>query len=123
MKDTEVEAVVGSAGIAVEGGGGWKFATLASPESRLPDPKTLPMPSVAFFSYPKSGYCDYEGWAFLPTSVMALHLLRKTEVRTQMEQRYASSVRLLNSRQMRVVGRHAHFRPLLCYPMTAAPLS
>ena len=122
MKDTEVEAMIAPAGITVEGGGGWKFATLASPESRLPAPKILPMPSVAFFSYPKSGYCDYERWAFLPTSVMALHLLRKTELRTQME-RYASSVRLLTSRQMRVVGRHAHFRPLLCYPLPVAPLS
>jgi|SRR5215211_2071698 len=123
MNNTEVEAMIAPASIAVEGGGDWKFATLASPESRLPAPKILPMPSVAFFSYPKSGYCDYEGSAFLPTSVMTLHLLRKTEVRTQMEQRYASSVRFLNSRQMRVVGSHAHFRPLLCYPMTAAPLS
>ena len=123
MKDTEVEAMIAPAGITVEGDGVWKFATLASPESRLPAPKILPMPSVAFFSYPKSGYCDYERWAFLPTSVMALHLLRKTEVRTQMEQRYASSVRLVSSCQMRVVRRHAHFRPLLCYPLPAAPLS
>jgi hypothetical protein len=122
MKNTELVAMLAPASIAVEGGGGWKFAPLASPESRLPAPKILPMPSVAFFSYPKAGYCDYERWAFLPTSVMALQLLRKTEVRTQME-RYASSVRLVTSRQMRVVGRHAHFRPLLCYPLPAAPLS
>ena len=58
MKNTEVDAMLAPAGIAVEGGGGWKFATLASPERRLPAPKILPMPSVAFFSYPKSGYCD-----------------------------------------------------------------
>jgi hypothetical protein len=122
MKNTELDAMLAPASIAVEGGGGWKFTPLACPESRLPAPQILSMPSVAFFSYPKSGYCDYERWAFLPTSVMALHLLRKTEVRTQMK-RYASSVRLLTSRQMRVVGRHAHFRPLLCYPMPAAPLS
>ena len=93
MKNTEVDAMLAPASITVEGGGGWKFATLATPESRLPVPKILPMPSVAFFSYPKSGDCDYERWAFLPTSVM------------------------------RVVRRHAHFRPLLCYPMPAAPLS
>ena len=122
MKNTEVDARLAPASIAVEGGGGWKFATLASPESRLPAPKILPIPSADFFSYPKSGYCDYERWVFLPTSGMALQLLRKPEVRTQMK-RYASSVRLLTSRQMRVVGRHAHFRPLLCYPMPAAPLS
>ena len=122
MNNTELDAMLAPASIAVEGGGGWKFTPLASPESRLPAPKILPMPSVAFFSYPKSGYCDYERWAFLPTSVMALHLLRKTEVSTQMK-RYASSVRLVTSRQMRVVRRHAHFRPLLCYPMPAAPLS
>jgi hypothetical protein len=122
MNNTEVEAMLAPVGIAVEGGGGRKLATLASPESRLPAPKTLPMPSVAFFSYPKAGDCDYERWAFLPTSVMALHLLRKTEVSTQME-RHASSVRLVTSRQMRVVRGHAHFRPLLCYPLPAAPLS
>ena len=122
MKDTEVEAKIAPAGITVEGGGGWKFATLASPETRLPAPKILPMPSVAFFPCPKSGHCDYERWAFLPTSVMVLQLLKKTEVRTQMK-RYASSVRLLISRQMRVVERHAQFRSLLCYPMPAAPLS
>jgi hypothetical protein len=122
MKNTELVAMLAPASIAVEGGGGWKFTPLACPESRLPAPQILSMPSVAFFSYPKGGYCDYERWAFLPTSVMALHLLRKMEVRTQMN-RYASSVRLVTSRQMRVVGRHAHFRPLLCYPMPAAPLS
>jgi len=77
MKNTDVDVMLAPASIAVEGGGGWKFATLASPETRLPAPKILPMPGVAFFSYPKSAHCDYERWAFLPTSVMALHLFRR----------------------------------------------
>jgi hypothetical protein len=77
MKNTEVDAMLAPASIAVEGGGGWKFTPLASPESRLPAPKILPMPSVAFFSYPKSGYCDYERWAFLPTSVIGTASLEK----------------------------------------------
>ena len=46
MKDTEVEPVVALTGIAVEVGEGWKFVTLASPESRLPAPKILPTPSA-----------------------------------------------------------------------------
>ena len=46
MKDTEVEPVVALTGIAVEVGEGWKCATLASPESRLPAPKILPTPSA-----------------------------------------------------------------------------
>jgi hypothetical protein len=121
MKNTQVEAMIAPAGITVEGGGGWKFAMLEFPESRLPAPKILPMPSAVFFSYSKSS--DYERWAFLPTSVMALHLLRKTEVSTQME-RYASSVRLVSSRQLRVVRTDAQeVRSSLCYPMPAAPLS
>jgi hypothetical protein len=97
------------------------LATLVSPEGRLAAPKILPMPSAAFFSYPKTG--DYERWAFLPTSVMALHLLRKTEVSTQMK-RYASSVRLVSGRQLRVVRTDAQeVRSSLCYPLPAAPLS
>ena len=31
MKDTEVEAMIAPASIAVEGDGGWKFTPLASP--------------------------------------------------------------------------------------------
>jgi hypothetical protein len=34
MKDTQVEALVAPAGIAVEEGGGWKFATLVLEEKR-----------------------------------------------------------------------------------------
>ena len=45
----------------------------------------------------------------------------KMEVSSQME-RYLSSVRLLTSRQLQVrMG--AQVRPLLCYPLPAAPLS
>ena len=75
MKDAEVEAMIAPAGITVEGDGGWKFATLASPESRWLAPKILPIPSAVFFSYPTTG--EHERWAFLPTSVMVLYLLRK----------------------------------------------
>ena len=55
------------------------------------------------------------------TFAMALHPSRKTEVSSRME-RYVSSVRLLTSRQPQVrMG--TRFRPLLCYPLPAAPLS
>jgi hypothetical protein len=119
MKDTEVDAMLAPAGITVEEGGGWKFTTLAFPKSRLPAPKILPIPSADFFSYPKTG--EYERWAFLPTSGIALHLLRKTEVRSQMKC-HASSVRLVTSRQLQVrMG--TQVRPLLCYLMPAAPVS
>jgi hypothetical protein len=75
MKDTEVEAMLAPAGITVEGAGGWKFTTLASPESRWLAPKILPIPSAVFFSYATTG--EHERWAFLSTSVMVLYLLRK----------------------------------------------
>jgi hypothetical protein len=75
MKDTEVEAMIAPASIAVEGDEGWKFTPLASPESRWLAPKILPIPSAVFFSYPTTG--EHERWAFLPTSVMVLYLLRK----------------------------------------------
>ena len=75
MKDTEVDAMLAPADITVEGGGVCKFATLASPESRWLAPKILPIPSAVFFSYPTTG--EHERWAFLPTSVMVLYLLRK----------------------------------------------
>jgi hypothetical protein len=54
-------------------------------------------------------------------SVVALHLVRKTEVSSHMRY-HASSVRLVTSRQLRV-RTDAQVRPLLCYPMPATPLS
>jgi hypothetical protein len=42
MKDTEVDAMLAPAGTAVEEGGGWKFATLASSGKRLLASKVLP---------------------------------------------------------------------------------
>ena len=75
MNNTELDAMLAPASIAVEGGGDWKFATLASPESRWLAPKILPIPSAVFFSYPTTG--EHERWAFLSTSVMVLYLLRK----------------------------------------------
>jgi hypothetical protein len=121
MKNIEVDAMVAPVGITVEVGRDRKFATLAFPESRLLAPKILAIPSAVFFSCPKTG--DYERGAFLPTFVMALHLSRKTEVSSQMK-RYASSVRLVTGRQMRVVRTDAQeVRSSLCYPLPAAPLS
>jgi hypothetical protein len=121
MKDTQVDAVVTPSGIAVEEGRDRTFVTLASPESRLPAPKMLPMLSSAVFSYPKTG--EHERWAFLSTFVIAVHRLRKTEVSSQMK-RPTSSVRLVTTRQMRVVRTDAQeVRSSLCYPLPAAPLS
>jgi hypothetical protein len=142
MKDTELDPVVAPAAITIEAGEGWKFVTLASPESRLSAPKILSTLSAVFY-YPKSE--EYSRWSFLPTPprtimllgckrcsrpvppqqsrafVMALHLVRKTEVSSQME-RYAPSVRLVTGRQLQV-STDAQFRPPLCYLVPDAPVS
>jgi hypothetical protein len=97
IKDTQIEAVVAPLGITVEEGGGRKFVTLASLESRLPSSKILATPS-AVFNCPKSDV--YERWALLPAPP---------------EDNYAALGCMRCSRLV--------FLPLLCDLMPAAPLS
>jgi hypothetical protein len=52
----------------------------------------------------------------------AASLEDKTEVSSQMKKRHAPSVRLATKCQLRE-REDVHFRPPLCYPLPAAPLS